>query len=106
MLISALIIFNVEPDSFTTFFDAIYWATVSLTTVGYLATFGDFRFVINEISEEEMESFIEMSESKFPYLRYSYLYNCFLWYETRATGWDYKKKQDEWWGAAVRKKRV
>ena len=24
-----------EPDSFNTFFDAIYWATVSLTTVGY-----------------------------------------------------------------------
>ena len=35
ILISALVIFNVEPDSFTTFFDAVYWATVSLTTVGY-----------------------------------------------------------------------
>ena len=35
ILISALIIFNVEPDSFNTFFDAIYWATVSLTTMGY-----------------------------------------------------------------------
>ena len=35
ILISALIIFNVEPDSFSGFFDAIYWATVSLTTVGY-----------------------------------------------------------------------
>lgn len=35
ILISALIVFNVEPDSFATFFDAIYWATVSLTTVGY-----------------------------------------------------------------------
>ncbi len=35
ILISALVIFNVEPDSFPTFFDAIYWATVSLTTVGY-----------------------------------------------------------------------
>jgi len=35
ILISALIIFNVEPESFGTFFDAIYWATVSLTTVGY-----------------------------------------------------------------------
>ena len=35
ILISALIIFNVEPDSFSTFFDAVYWATVSLTTVGY-----------------------------------------------------------------------
>lgn len=35
ILISALVIFNVEPDSFNTFFDAIYWATISLTTVGY-----------------------------------------------------------------------
>ncbi len=35
ILLSALVIFNVEPDSFNTFFDAIYWATVSLTTVGY-----------------------------------------------------------------------
>lgn len=35
ILISALLIFNVEPDTFNSFFDAIYWATVSLTTVGY-----------------------------------------------------------------------
>lgn len=35
ILISALVVFNVEPDTFTTFFDALYWATVSLTTVGY-----------------------------------------------------------------------
>lgn len=35
IIISALIIFNVEPDTFDGFFDAIYWATVSLTTMGY-----------------------------------------------------------------------
>lgn len=35
VLISALVIFNVEPDSFHDFFEAIYWATVSLTTMGY-----------------------------------------------------------------------
>ena len=35
ILITALIIFNVEPDTYNDFFDAIYWATVSLTTVGY-----------------------------------------------------------------------
>lgn len=35
ILISALVIFNIEPQSFKTYFDAIYWATVSLTTVGY-----------------------------------------------------------------------
>ena len=35
VFISALVIYNVEPDSFNNLFDAIYWATVSLTTVGY-----------------------------------------------------------------------
>lgn len=35
VLVSALVIYNVEPESFGSFFDAIYWAIVSLTTVGY-----------------------------------------------------------------------
>jgi voltage-gated potassium channel len=35
VFICALVIFNVEPETFPTFFDAVYWATVSLTTVGY-----------------------------------------------------------------------
>ena len=35
IFISALIIFNVEPSTFPTFFDALYWATISQTTVGY-----------------------------------------------------------------------
>ena len=35
VLLSALVVFNVEPDTFDSFFDAIYWAVVSLTTVGY-----------------------------------------------------------------------
>ena len=35
ILVSALIIINVEPESFENYFDAIYWATVSLTTMGY-----------------------------------------------------------------------
>lgn len=35
ILVSALVVFNIEPESFHTFFDAVYWATVSLTTVGY-----------------------------------------------------------------------
>lgn len=35
VLVSALIILNIEPDSFSSFFEAVYWATVSLTTMGY-----------------------------------------------------------------------
>ncbi len=35
IVVAALLIFNIEPNSFKTFFDALYWATVSLTTVGY-----------------------------------------------------------------------
>lgn len=34
-LVSALVVFNVEPDTFDNYFDAVYWATVSLTTMGY-----------------------------------------------------------------------
>ena len=35
IIVSALIVFNVEGETFGSFFDAVYWATVSLTTVGY-----------------------------------------------------------------------
>lgn len=43
VFITALIMFNIEPQvnpatgqpTFATFFDALYWATVTLTTVGY-----------------------------------------------------------------------
>lgn len=33
--VSALAMFNYEPDTFPNFFDALYWATTALTTVGY-----------------------------------------------------------------------
>lgn len=35
IIVSALVIFNAEPETFVSMFDAIYWATISLTTVGY-----------------------------------------------------------------------
>ena len=33
--ISAMLIFQVEPELFDSFFDALYWATISITTIGY-----------------------------------------------------------------------
>lgn len=35
VLFTALIMFNIEPDTFNNFFDAVYWAAISLTSVGY-----------------------------------------------------------------------
>ena len=35
ILISAMVIFQVEPDTFGSYFEAVYWATISLATVGY-----------------------------------------------------------------------
>lgn len=35
VFVMALIVFQVEPQTFQDFFHAFYWATVSLTTVGY-----------------------------------------------------------------------
>ena len=34
ILASALVVFNAEPDSFGTFFDAVYYATMTLTELG------------------------------------------------------------------------
>lgn len=54
IFVSAIIMFNFEPDTFNTFFDAIYWATVSLTTVGYgdihaVSTIGRFITIVSTI---------------------------------------------------------
>lgn len=43
ILFTALVMYNIEPDTFKTYLDAVYWATVSLTTVGY----GDLTPVTN-----------------------------------------------------------
>ena len=34
-IITALIMYNIEVENFTTYFDSLYWATTALTTVGY-----------------------------------------------------------------------
>ena len=35
IFVSALIVFNVEPDTFNSFFEAIYWASIVLSTIGF-----------------------------------------------------------------------
>lgn len=35
ILISAIVVLNVEPETFGNYFRAVYWATISLTTMGY-----------------------------------------------------------------------
>lgn len=35
IFVSALAMFSYEPNTFDSFFDALYWATTALTTVGY-----------------------------------------------------------------------
>ena len=35
ILVCAMIMFNVEPDLFHNFFEAVYWSAISLTTIGY-----------------------------------------------------------------------
>ncbi len=54
VIISALIVFNIEPDTFDNFFEAIYWATVSLTTVGYgdiypITSIGKFVAMVSSV---------------------------------------------------------
>ena len=35
IFVSAMLIFQLEPELFTNFCDALYWATISITTIGY-----------------------------------------------------------------------
>lgn len=35
IVLSALIVFQVEPETFPSYMDALYWAAITLTTVGY-----------------------------------------------------------------------
>ena len=54
VVIMALIMFNIEPQSFDGFLSAIYWAAMSLTTVGYgdiypVTTLGRMATVLSSI---------------------------------------------------------
>ncbi|MBO4373606.1 MAG: ion transporter [Lachnospiraceae bacterium] len=52
--VSALVVFNIERTTFGSFFDALYWATISLTTVGYgdiypVTTAGRFISMVSSV---------------------------------------------------------
>ena len=54
IFVSALAMFSYEPDTFQSFFDALYWATTALTTVGYgdvypLTRVGQFISMISSL---------------------------------------------------------
>lgn len=54
IITSALLIFQIEPDLFNSFFDAMYWATISITTIGYgdispLTSLGRFITMISAL---------------------------------------------------------
>lgn len=35
VLFTALVMFNIEPQTFNSFFEAVYWSVISLTSIGY-----------------------------------------------------------------------
>ena len=52
VLLIALVMFNVEPGTFRNFYEAVYWAMVSLTTIGYgdiypVSAFGRFISMVS-----------------------------------------------------------
>lgn len=54
IFVTALVVFNMEPRTFTDFFHALYWATISLTTVGYgdvypMSTTGRFITMLSSV---------------------------------------------------------
>ena len=54
IVVAGLIMFQVEPESFESLFDAIYWSTTALTTVGYgdiypITMFGKLVSMISSI---------------------------------------------------------
>lgn len=54
IVVAGLIMFQVEPESFDSLFDAIYWSTTALTTVGYgdiypITVFGKLVSMISSV---------------------------------------------------------
>lgn len=59
------------------------------------------NYMLNEIETEQLQKFIALVEDKFPYVRYSYLYESFMLYVPRITGIKYNQDQNKIWSAAT-----
>lgn len=59
--------------------------------------------LLRDVPPDQISDFVELAEQKFPYIRYSYLYKCFLWYETKTVGEKYKREQNRRWSIARQK---
>lgn len=54
VLTVGLIMFTIEPDTFNTFLDALYWSTTALATIGYgditpISDFGKFIAIVSSL---------------------------------------------------------
>lgn len=64
------------------------------------------NYMLNEIPDEQLQKFVDLVEEKFPYIRYSFLYACFMFYDPRATGVEYIKKENSIWEAGVKNNKI
>ncbi len=64
------------------------------------------NYMLNEIQEDQLQKFINLVKDKFPYVKYSYLYACFMYYVPRVTGTQYMQKENAIWEAGVKRKEI
>ena len=64
------------------------------------------NYMLNEIDPEQLQTFITLVETKFPYIRYSYLYEAFMSYVPRITGRKYNQDQNKFWISAMNKRKL
>lgn len=59
-------------------------------------------YMLYETSTRERQQLIDLAERKFPYIRYSYIYSTFMFYEPRRDAIKYIQKQDYIWKKGIR----
>ena len=64
------------------------------------------NYSLNEIEPNQLQNFIDLVESKFPYVKYSYINSSFMMYVPRITGIKYIQKENKIWETAVENQRI